>query len=51
MWTREATYGDVRRLHREMEEKGWFSPDDWIATGSIVDSPDIPDSMPLFPQV
>lgn len=49
MWSREATVGDLRRIHEEATVKSYVSSLDWIASGAFVDRGQ-PDDTPLFPR-
>ena len=49
MWSRNATVGDLRKLHEEMKDKPYVSSLDWIASGAFVDRGQ-PDDTPLFPR-
>lgn len=49
MWSRDATVGDLRRVHEEAKDKSYVSSLDWIATGAFVDRGQ-PDDTPLFPR-
>ncbi|MDQ0863752.1 hypothetical protein QF036_001333 [Arthrobacter globiformis] len=49
MWSRDATVGDLRRVHEESKGKPYVSSLDWIASGSFVDRGQRDDA-PLFPR-
>lgn len=49
MWNRNATWGDLRRVHEEGKGQPYVSSLDWIALGTVQDSGQ-PDSTPLFPK-
>lgn len=49
MWSRDATVGDLRKLHEEAKEKPYVSSLDWIATGAFLDRGQ-PGDTPLFPR-
>jgi hypothetical protein len=49
MWSREATVGDLRKVHVESKGKSYVSSLDWIASGAFVDRGQ-PDDTPLFPR-
>ena len=50
MWNRDATWGDLRKLHEDMKGKDYTSSLDWIGNGTVEDTGQ-PDSAPLFPSV
>ena len=49
MWSREATVGDLRKVHAESKGKSYASSLDWIASGAFVDRGQ-PDDTRLFPR-
>jgi hypothetical protein len=46
MWSRDATVGDLRRVHEESKGKPYVSSLDWITGGAFVDRGQ-PDDTPL----
>jgi hypothetical protein len=49
VWNRNATVGDLRRLHEANKGKPFVSSLDWIALGTFQDKGQ-PDNTPLFPR-
>lgn len=49
MWSRNVTWGDLRKLHEANKGKPFVSSLDWIALGTVQDTGQ-PDDTPLFPQ-
>lgn len=49
MWSHNATWADLRKLHEVNKGKPFVSSLDWIALGTVQDTGQ-PDDTPLFPR-